>query len=260
MAISEFTPTAAAALPRPSAPVRRSWGAAHYLALVAVPLLAYQAWTLIGWLAAGPHQVTNYRTAGSASWYAARVIQGVMLIAVIAIAVGVVRGCRRERRLTFDAMLFIGLASTVFWDTVVNFVEPLWFYSTNWVNLNDWWAHAPLVLNPAAGHGPFPVLMLGLLYPFFVFGAMIICGVMRRAQQRWPEISRARLIAVALLPASVISATVSLIMISRTCGAVPACRSRSSAASTDTRSASSSTSRSGRPRSPACASSSTTAG
>jgi hypothetical protein len=214
MAVSEIlTEPRPVAKHTPASGSRRTWSPAQYLALSAVPLLAYQAWTLVGWIAAGPHQVTAYRSYGSTSWYAARTIEVVLVLAVSVILVRVARECRAQRRLTFDAMLFVGLLLTVFWDTVVNFAEPLWFYSSNWLNLNEWWGHAPFVINPGAGRGPFPILALGLLYPFFVFDAMIICAVMRRAQRRWPEISRARLVAVAFVPASLIGAILSLIMI-----------------------------------------------
>jgi hypothetical protein len=192
---------------------RQHWGPAHYLALAAVPLLAYQVWTLVAWLAAGPHQITAYRSYGSFSWYAARAIEVVLALALAAILVRLVRECRAQRRLTFDAMLFIGLLLTVCWDTIVNSVEPLWFYSSTWLNLNDWYGHAPFVISPAAGPGPFPILMLGMLYPFFVFDAMIICNVMRRAKRRWPDISAARLVSVGLVPALLIGAILSLIMI-----------------------------------------------
>src|ERR1700722_1271763 len=133
----EATPSAPRAVPRS----RRPWGPAQYLALTAMPLLAYQAWTLVAWLAAGPHQITAYRSYGSFGWYAARAIELARALAVVAILARLVRQCRTQRRLTFDAMLFIGLLLTVFWDTIVNFVEPLWFYSSNWLNLNDWYGH-----------------------------------------------------------------------------------------------------------------------
>lgn len=199
--------------PRAARRSRRHWGPAQYLALAAVPLLAYQAWTLVAWLAAGPNQITAYRSYGSFSWYAARAIEVVLVLAVAAILARLIHQCRAQRRLTFDAMLFIGLLLTVFWDTIVNFVEPLWFYSSNWLNLNDWYGHAPFVISPAAGHGPFPILMLGMLYPFFVFDAMIICNVMRGAQGRRPDISAARLVGIGLVPALMIGAVLSLIMI-----------------------------------------------
>lgn len=197
----------------PAVARRPAWGPAHFLALAAVPLLAYEAWTLAHWIAAGPHQVTAYRTTGSTSWYAGWALQGALAVGVALIAVGLVRTCRRERRLTFDALLFVGLLTTVFWDTTVNFVEPLWFYSSDWLNLNDWWGHAPLIVNPAAGHGAFPLPMLLLLYPFFVFDARLLGRVMQRAQRRWPGISRARLVAVAFVPATLTGAILSLAMI-----------------------------------------------
>src|SRR3984957_11018649 len=106
----EATPSAPRAVPRS----RRPWGPAQYLALAAVPLLAYQAWTLVAWIAAGPHQITAYRSYGSFSWYAARAIEVTLVLAVAAILARLVRECRAQRRLTFDAMLFIGLLATVF--------------------------------------------------------------------------------------------------------------------------------------------------
>jgi Spirocyclase AveC-like len=211
---------ATAASPRPASlhtpdPIvgtsrRPAWGASQYLALAAVPLLAYQAWTLVSWLASGPHEVTAYQQTASASYEAAWVIQIALIIGVSTLVVLLVRQCRRERRLTFDAVLFIALATTVFWDTVVNFVQPVWFYSTNWVNLNAWWGHAPFILNRDAGQVPFPVLALGLTYPFFVLNARILCRIMRAAENRWPGISKVRLILVCLGPALLIGALYSM--------------------------------------------------
>jgi hypothetical protein len=109
--------------------------------------------------------------------------------------------------------MFIGLLLTVFWDTVVNFVQPLWFYSTNWINLNDWWGHAPLVVSPAAGHGPFPVWALVVLYPCFLAECWLTSSILRAAQRRWPAISPARLVIVAFVMACSIGACLSMIMI-----------------------------------------------
>jgi hypothetical protein len=197
---------------RPVPGARRTWGPAHYLALVSIPLLTYQVWTWVSWLADGPYQVTADRSDGSFSWYAARTIEIVLTLVVIVLVAMLVRQCRAQRRLTFDAMLFIGLVLTVFWDTVVNFVEPLWFYSTNLVNVNDWWGHAPFMINAAAGHSPNPVFVLTMMYALGTLEAMMICQVMDRAARRWPGISKARLIAVAFVSASLIGTALSLTM------------------------------------------------
>ncbi len=189
------------------------WGPAQVLALAAVPLLGYQIWTLIAWLLSDPHQVLDHRGVGSVSWHVAWAIQIALSGAVVGIGVKLWREYRRERRLTFDAMLFIGLLLTVFWDTVVNFVQPLWFYSTNWVNLNEWWGHAPLVISPAAGHGPFPVWALLALYPCFLAECWLTSSILDRARRRWPAISPARLVGVAFVIACGIGTCLSMVMI-----------------------------------------------
>jgi hypothetical protein len=199
--------------PRSSMGKKPRWGTAQFLALAAIPLLGYQIWTLIPWSLSGPHQVLDHRSVGSASWDAAWAIQIALSVIVVGIGVRLWREYRRERRLTFDAMLFIGLLLTVFWDTVVNFVQPLWFYSTNWINLNDWWGHAPLVVSPAAGHGPFPVWALVVLYPCFLAECWLTSSILRAARRRWPAISPARLVIVAFVMACSIGACLSMIMI-----------------------------------------------
>ena len=178
------------------------WGPVYYLALASVPLLAYQFWTLLTWLADGPFPVNQYRETGSTSWYAARIIEVLLILVALVMIAGIVRDCRRQRRLTFDAMLLIGLTATIFWDTFVTFIEPIWFYSSNWVNLNDWWGHAPLIQNTTAGTTPFPVLFLGFLYPVGCLGAaMLVTLPMHWAQRRWPDISNGKLVGVAFLSA-----------------------------------------------------------
>lgn len=192
---------------------RRVWGPAHFLAMAAVPLLAYQIWTWVAWLASGPYQVTAYRDTSSFSWYAAHTLEIVMGIVVVALVIYLVRQCRQQRRLTFDAMMFIGLVCTLFWDTITNAIEPLWLYSTNWVNLNDWWGSAPFIVRPAAGEGPNPILVLGLLYALGTLEAMMLSTTMRRARNRWPGITTARLLAFTFVPAALVGAVLSMTMI-----------------------------------------------
>src|SRR5579862_8698058 len=86
----------------PTATRRPGWGPAQWLALLALPLIVYEAWTLIGWLAAGPHEVTAYRQTGSASYIWAWVIQIFFILGVSTLVMLLVRDCRRQRRLTFD--------------------------------------------------------------------------------------------------------------------------------------------------------------
>src|SRR5262245_48561991 len=88
--------------PRPSPPHARRWSWVHYLALVGVPLLLINGWTVIAWLADGPASVTQFRDPGSANWYVARIVEGLSVIGSILVIIHLVRGCRRTRRvLTF---------------------------------------------------------------------------------------------------------------------------------------------------------------
>lgn len=175
---------------------------ARVLALLAVPLFAYQAWTLAGWLADGPHQITEFRDRDSTSWYAARVAEVLILAGTLVIAGIVVRDCLRKRRLTFDAMLIIGLTTAAFWDPIYNWITPAWLYSSNWLNLNDWFAHAPLALNPDHGRMPWPIFPVLVGYSFWGLAfAALDNAVMRRVRRRRPGIGPAGLVAVAFASA-----------------------------------------------------------
>lgn len=183
------------------------------LAITGIALITYESWTLIGWLGAGPHQITAHRKPGSAPWWTAVAIETVLAVGVAAVVADLVRACVRERRLTFDAVLLLALVTTVFWDTWVNFLEPVWFYSTNWVNLNDWWGHAPLVVNAAAGRTPFPILMLGLLYPFFIVESRILCAWMAAVRRHRAGLSNIQLLLCCLPLATVNGMVLSAVMI-----------------------------------------------
>jgi hypothetical protein len=183
---------------RPEAPVRagRPWTVARALAIFGAINLAYMAVTLARWLADGPAPVDVYRDTHTASFWVA---QGYLVVAVIVsvlLLVRVVRQCRRQRRLTLDAQLLIGGAAALFWDPFGNFFQPAFMYSSNWLNLNTWVGHAPLVVNPVGSAMPQPVFIM-LVYPFGLLAfSMFTTWTMRTAARLRPNWSGARLIAV----------------------------------------------------------------
>src|SRR5438132_7780865 len=89
------------ATPAPTA--RRQWSWAQWLALAGAPILALEVWTLVAWLADGPHQITQFRDKDSASWVGAHVFEAVALLLAAVVVTHVVRECLRHRRMTFDA-------------------------------------------------------------------------------------------------------------------------------------------------------------
>jgi len=179
---------------------RKAWTLAHYLAALAAVFLFWEAWTLISWLADGPSQVTQFRNHHDASWWVARAYEGSAIVLAIVLGTIVVRRCLRERRLTFDAMLCIAGALTYWTDPTANFIQPLFMYSSNLVNVRNWCGHMPFVINPDCGRLPEPILMDGIIYTFgLLLFAMVVNAGMRWIRARRPSISTGKLIALAML-------------------------------------------------------------
>src|SRR6266567_3353775 len=105
---------------------RRHFRPVHYLAALGLLFLFWQGWTYTAWLADHPHQITQFRDRNSASWYAARAYEVLFTLVAIVVLVYLVRLCRRERRLAFDAKLAIALAACIWTDPGVNFIQPTW--------------------------------------------------------------------------------------------------------------------------------------
>lgn len=187
----------------------RRWGVAHFLALLAVPLIAYQAWTLVAWIASDPHVVTKGRDAFSMSWWWARGIEVGAVLLALTLLYQAIRESRRIGKPSFELKLWIALLLTSFWDSFTNVIQPIWFYSSNFVNLNEWWGHAPGFVSPAAGHEPFPIIALVFLYPCFVLESRLAAKGWAAVKRRHPDISAARLLGVGLCLALVVGAGIS---------------------------------------------------
>ncbi len=192
--------TPRATVPAGRDPSRRwSWG--QYLALLGVPFALWSGWTLVAWLRAGPTQITQYRDRGSASWYAAHTLEGIVLAVSLLVIVHLVRDCRRQRRLlTFDVM-FCLCGLPLFWaDALTNAIVPMWLPSSNFVNLNYALGHMPFVVNPDAGRMPDPILFtIPLLTCCLLAMAMAFGSVVAWMRRRWPRLSNAQLLGIVLL-------------------------------------------------------------
>lgn len=181
---------------RPASVSPRQVPAAAILAVIGAVVAGYTLWTWGAWLASGPAPVTASRDTDSPSWWVARVYEVIMAITAVALTVRIIGQCRRQRRLVFDAVMVIAGFFTLFWDPMVNWMQPNFMYSCNWLNLNTWVAQAPGVVNPTAGIMPQPVFIM-LIYPFGLLGfAMILNHGMRFVQGRVPRISSLALLAI----------------------------------------------------------------
>jgi hypothetical protein len=61
----------------------------------------------------------------------------------VATVIWLIRGCRRERRLTLDAKLAIGFVSIIWLDPVPNLLRPQVFFNSYYINRGSWVEHIP---------------------------------------------------------------------------------------------------------------------
>lgn len=168
--------------------------AAYFLAAIGGLCVVYALWTWGSWLAEGPSEITQTRDPNSVSRWVARAYEGLMAIVVVWVTVRIIWQCHRERRIVFDVVMVIAGFFTLFWDPMVNWMQPNFMYSSQWVNLNTWTGNAPFVVNPTASLMPQPVFIM-LIYPFGLLAfAMIINHGMTAVKRRFPQISNFGLI------------------------------------------------------------------
>ncbi|MEW6472842.1 MAG: spirocyclase AveC family protein [Actinomycetota bacterium] len=172
----------------------------HSLGALGAVLVVVQAWTWSAWLADGPSQVTEFQNPADFTFKAARVMEAVAAVAFVAMAAWIVARCLRERRLIFDAKLFVAGLSALWLDAWTNFAAPIWFYSTNFTNTPPPTAYLPGVINPVMKDMPFPTLFHFFNYPLACVGAgIIVSALLTRLRRRFPTWSVRRLLVLCAL-------------------------------------------------------------
>ena len=176
-------------------PGKPRWGWPQYLAVAGTPILILEAWTLITWLADGPHQLTDYRRPGHpVDWWGARTFEVIAVIMSFFIIRRLIRGCRAQHRfLTFEVMFCLCGASIIWATTNVNFFVPMFTYNAYFLNVNDPCGHIPVIVNPDCGRMPSPILF-GWLWETFglLVSALALGWVVNRVKRRRPSLSTAR--------------------------------------------------------------------
>jgi hypothetical protein len=165
----------------------------YLFAAVGAVFLLFEIWTITAWLVddGWPHQVTQYRNSHEVSWWAARVYESLAGVVGVSVLVYLVRSCVRARRLTFDAQFCIATALLYFGDPYANWAQPLFYYSSNWVNVANWCGHDPFVVNPDCGRLPEPILFVGTIYVFGLLAfAMAITKLVHWIDGRWGPLSK----------------------------------------------------------------------
>ena len=177
------------------------WSAAHWLALIGVPILIHEVWSVTAWLLDGPFQITEYRDRNDPSWYAARALEGVGILVAIVVLIIVIRGCRRERTVfTFDAMYCMAGATLFYADGSVNVLAPTWLQSSQFVNVNNICGYMPFVVNPDCSRLPDAILLWFTLETFGLLGiAMLTAKGISLVRRSWTHWSKLRFFLVVML-------------------------------------------------------------
>jgi hypothetical protein len=193
MAVAERAPTAAAVDDGAAGPARRPvlWWAAIGMAFLALQAWVFGSWILSGdarSIPAGPDPVPG----ATKAWAIGSQI--VLSIGAVAVIGSVVRRCRREGRLTFDAVLLLGWASIFWGNPLENYTQVMRLANGYMVNLGSWIGHVPGVVSPTADRVPEPlVYMLALYFGYGALTTFAVSAAMGRATRRWPALRGGRL-------------------------------------------------------------------
>ena len=84
---------------------KQAWRWQHYLSLIGGLFLLWGTWTIAAWLIAGPRPVTAYRDPASTAYAISKAYEVIGVLLIVGVGGWVVRGCLRQRRVTFDAQM-----------------------------------------------------------------------------------------------------------------------------------------------------------
>lgn len=177
---------------RPARPVL--WWAAFGAAMVALQLYVYGSWVTSD----------DFESVGTGSdpvprsdkvW--AVILQIAFTTTAVLVVAWVVRGCLKQRRLTFDAKLMLAWWSILWLDPAQFFLRPVNFYNSYYFNRGSWVPNIPGWVSPNMENLPNPWFMEGAAYGFLVISSIGACAVMRRIKDRRPRTSNLALFGIA---------------------------------------------------------------
>jgi hypothetical protein len=168
-------------------------------AILGLAFVVFQAYVYIHWLS-GPNFARSHPTepVPTITKFWCWALQIATLLTITATLTYVIRQCRRQRRLTFDAMLVLAWVAVFWQDPLLNWIRPQFFYNSYLISFNAWVESVPGWISPNGSGLPEPIFLAGFGYMDSLFFCMVICSVMRLAKRRLPSLNAAGLIAVAI--------------------------------------------------------------
>ncbi|MBB5120224.1 hypothetical protein AF335_17335 [Streptomyces eurocidicus] len=157
----------------------------------------FTRWAANGGLTSGPERDFHISTARAT---AALVFQGIAVVAILAIAIYVLRECLRRRTVTLNAAVFIGFNSLIWQDPLFDCVRAFVVFNRSVPYVSTWGPYLPGWNNPDAKLLIEPILapsglIMGILI-LWVWGQMALTTWLTRTRPAWSGI---RLWTVAVL-------------------------------------------------------------
>jgi hypothetical protein len=171
-------------------------------AVVGGLFLGLQIATYMRWFAMGQAHAAPKGPTPIPDWVAtlARIWEILHLVGGIGVVYWfVVRPWRRDHRLSFDGKLvLIWIQLWLLQDPMENYFVHTFSYNATFINLGNWISAIPGATNFRGHYSPEPLLWTFGAYTLGMFLPMlVVCGAMRKAKQRWPQIGKVGLALVA---------------------------------------------------------------
>lgn len=161
-------------------------------AFAALQIYVYVSWIASDDFASTPHGPDALNSGGKFWVPFFQIVSPLMAAAVLA---WVARGCVREKRFTFDAMVVTVWAGLYWLDPFINFLRPQFFYNSYLINRGSWVDHIPGWISPNGHLLPEPLIFLGAIYLWMgPIATFMACGAMRRIRARYPRATTLRTI------------------------------------------------------------------
>jgi hypothetical protein len=166
-------------------------------------VIALQLYVYIRWLSSSSFKRTPTGADAVPGWMKAEITATEVLSLVglvVALYFFFVRPWRRERRVTADGLISLGFLTLYWQDLMLNYTSPLATYNSFFFNRGSWFSFVPGWASAHGSQTAEPMLMAGPFYVYGCFGASVLgCVVMRKAHERWPQIGKLGLMAIAYL-------------------------------------------------------------
>jgi hypothetical protein len=187
---AEATEFAALVFQRRARPVL--WWASLGAVAVLVQGYVYGAWMLSSDFVATP---TGRDPVPHDVKVKAWILQVVFSAAAVAATAWVVRGCWRQRRITVDAMIYLGWAAVIWIDPAANLVRPQMMFNSYYFNRGSWVEHIPGWIGRNGHLLPDPLFIETATFLFMVIITVAGSEFMRQLTRRRPGMGLVGLVA-----------------------------------------------------------------